>query len=136
MDVVPVARQWQLDQLRHAIRLYDHLLANVSQSAATTFRDGGDGWTVVEVMGHMRDFEALFVERAKLTVTVDEADLPFPDPATLAVERKYNTQNLREVYDAWVTNRHAYLDYLNAREPGDWSRTANHPKRGPFSLDA
>ena len=136
MNLASTARPFQINKLERGLGLIQRTLVNISQDAATTYRDGGDGWTVVEVMCHMRDFEAIFVERAKLTVEVENADLPFPEPDKLAVDRNYNKQNLREVIDAWVKNRQAFLAYLAERSEADWARVARHPKRGPFSLDA
>ncbi len=127
-------RGWQYSQLRRMLGIVENIFAGFEADEATTLRDGGDGWTAAEVAGHLRDFEALFHERAVLTVQHGNPPLPFPDPAQLAAERDYNSQPLAESIAAWKANREAHLAFLEGLEDAAFLRMAQHPKRGPLTL--
>lgn len=130
------ARGWQIDQLQKFIGILGRVVNTTSSEDARTIRDGGDGWTVNEVMGHLLDFEPIFLERAQLTVEEELADLPFPSPEELVVAGHFNERALRDLYEAWVPHRQNLVAYFNARAAADWERVANHPKRGRFSLES
>lgn len=139
MQPMATIRAWHIDQMREALTVYRHIIINTTQADASTYRDGDDGWTVVAVMCHLRDFEAVFYERARLTLEHDQPDLPFPDPDVLASERDYAAQDLRMAYDAWAVKREAHLALLQAQHDAAnadllWERAAKHPTRGDFTL--
>ena len=128
-------RNWQLDKLTKTPTIMKTILQATSQEDATTYRDGGDGWTVLEVLCHLRDYDALFVDRAQVTLTQEFGDLPNPDPDKLAADNRYNEQDLQQVFDEWVDNRRKYLALLETVNEEDWERPARHPRRGPFTLN-
>jgi uncharacterized damage-inducible protein DinB len=127
-------RGWYFEQFRKGLQIVDSFLKPVSKQDVTTYRDGGTGWTVLEVLCHLRDYEAVFLERARVTVEQDKAPLPNPNPDELAKERQYNAQDLNAVHAEWVKRRGDFLAYLDARSEADWARTAIHPRRGEMSL--
>lgn len=131
----PTTRQWLLDQLQKAIHVLGYIVAQTSHADAITCRDGGTGWTVLEVQGHLLDLEPLFLQRARLTVEQDVPDLPFPDPEQMVIVGNYNEQSLREVYGNWVRQRQVLLAYYTQRNDLDWQRVAIHPRRGRLTLD-
>lgn len=136
MQTMSTLRQWQINQIKSAIPMLRYVLSNISQEEATTYRDGGTGWTVVEVMGHLSDFEGVFLSRAEMTLIHDNPPLPFPDPDELATISQYNTLQLTEVYDEWEETRQHYIKFWESIESDDrWERVGAHPKRGPFSLN-
>lgn len=128
-------RKWQFSQLQNAVNVIGYLVHNISEHDATTYRDGGQGWTVTEVMCHLRDYEMVYMERVRLTVEQDFPDLPFPNPDELAVKNNYQNDHLLEAYQAWVAHRQALLAYLQPLEESAWERPANHPTRGRLDLN-
>jgi uncharacterized damage-inducible protein DinB len=134
MQPVTTIRHWQFEQMQRSIKIVGHLLSISPSGDVITYRDGGTGWTVRDVICHLRDFEQIFLDRACLTVDQDFPGLPFPNPDELAAERQYSTQDVRAAYEAWTANREAQLAYLAERSDEDWQRTANHPRRGSMSL--
>lgn len=134
MPNLEMYRQWQFENLRRGVLIAGTLANLLSDEEATIYRDGGTGWTVLEVLCHLRDFEGLFLQRAQLTVEQDNPTLDFPDPDGLAVERQYNQQDVQAVIVQWREKREAFLAYLEDRSPDDWEQVAAHPKRGPFTL--
>ena len=121
--------------MERAIPIYKMTLAAIPVSDAISKRDGGDGWTVLEVMCHMRDFDRLFAGRVRLTLTQDNPPLPFPDPDELTAENQYMEQDIATVTAEWVAAR-AELVTLHRDTPTDaWERPAQHPRRGNFTLN-
>ena len=127
-------RGWQYERMTLSVRTIESIIQSTSPEALTTYRDGGNGWTVLQVLCHLRDFEAVFFERARLTVEQDSPPLPFPNPDELASSNDYENQVLEDVLAAWKETRHAYMDFLQSRSESDWERTAVHPKRGMLTL--
>jgi len=127
-------RGWQLDQLRKNLAILPNHLRGVSAHDATAYRDGGTGWTALQVLCHLRDYEAIFLERATLTVEQESPPLPNPDPDALAAERRYNEQDFAATVQEWLNRREAFLAYLTGLDEAAWARTAQHPRRGTISL--
>ncbi len=128
-------RGWTVEQLGKMESILTHLLASATPSELRTYRDGGTGWTCLEVLCHLRDYEALFLQRARLTAEQDRPELPNPDPDALAREGRYNEQDSAQVFADWKQRRAATLAYLEALSDNQWARVAQHPRRGPMRLD-
>jgi uncharacterized damage-inducible protein DinB len=136
MQPVENIRKWHLDQLRHSINVIRYVLERAPDDDLKTIRDGGDGWTVAEVLGHLCDFEHVFLERAHMTLEQEMAALPFPDHEALVVDGKFNAGDVWPVYEDWVDTRRAFIAFLEAVDDENlWEKPAVHPKRGPFTLN-
>lgn len=127
-------RGWHLDQLRKNVAILHNILTRVSSHDATTFRDDGSGWTALEVMCHLRDLEAVIMQRATLTVEQDTPALPNFDADATALAGRYNEQHLETVYQEWVERRIVLLAFLAERDEMAWDRSGVHPKRGAMTL--
>lgn len=132
--ILNAIRDWQISQMEKGTQIVESLLADVTVEAMTTYRDGGDGWTALEVLCHLRDFEELFHHRAKITVEQDNPELPFPDYLAMVTEKRYNEQDVVEVITAWKEARVAHIEFMKARTEDDWERPSQHPTRGNFTL--
>jgi len=136
MQPMQTIRMWHIDQLKKAVPVLRYLLASISTESITRYRDGGDGWTVLQVLGHLRDYEAIFVERVRLTLEQDFPALPNPDPDELAAQNDYNAQYFQEVLDTWEASRVELVTLLETIEDDAiWERPGNHPRRGAFTLN-
>ena len=102
-----------------------HILADVSQAQARTTRDGDDGWSVLEILCHLRDYQAIFAERMRRIL---DEDLPtfrlYDERARLAmvIENDYADQNLRDVLDDYLAARHGIIARLAPLTAGQWRR--------------
>src|SRR5829696_6081935 len=112
MQSPTVIRNWQIDQLRKNLRIIGRAIETADPQEATTYRDGGDGWTVLEVMCHLRDFEQVFLDRLCLTVDEEFPVLPVPNPNLMAQEHNYMAQRLESAYAEWMQRRNALLAYV------------------------
>ena len=127
-------RNWQYQQIENNVKSYEALLSLLDRDSLATYRDGGTGWTALEILCHLRDFEAVFLERAHVAVEQHEGALPFPNPDALAAESRYMEQSMDEVLAEWKRRRAALLEYYRARPDEDWKRVAIHPTRGRLTL--
>jgi uncharacterized damage-inducible protein DinB len=135
MNIVNI-RGWQMNQLEFNAKSVEWLLRTGDPAALTQYRDGGSGWTALETLCHLRDFEKVFLDRLHLTVEQDNPTLPFPKPDDVAAERNYSGErDVNSVLAAWKANRVELLAYLKARGDDDWERPAVHPVRGVLTLN-
>lgn len=130
-------RKYQFSQLEKGITVASYIVAQTDDAAMRTYRDGGSGWTALEALCHLRDFEAVFIARAQVTLDEDHPMLPRPNPDELAIEKRYNEEDPQAVLATWQAHRDQYLALL--RSLGDdealWERTGVHPIHGDLSIN-
>jgi hypothetical protein len=131
-------RSWQIAQIKEMLSIARQLVTQLPDNQHNTLRADGTGWTVVEVICHLRDFDMVFLQRAELTVRQEYPELPFPDPDRLARERNYNVLDGRTAVAQWEASRRKMLGFFEGLDINDeetWNQMGAHPKRGPFSLN-
>ena len=133
MVAIDVRRQWQYNQLQNNIRSIQSIIDMNNPDALTTYRDTGTGWTVLEVICHLRDYETLFTERVQAMIKEDNPNLVNPNPDELAIENEYMAQNVQDVMDTWHDSRLALIDLFMSLDDEQWQRTGVHPRRGEYT---
>lgn len=124
--------------MRDTLALLEYILADVSQMTAMTRRDPNDGdkgWTVTEVVCHLRDFDRIFLERARRMVAENEPSLPGYDHERMAIEGRYNEQDLRTVLAELRRSRAEFIAFFQQLDADAWRCADIHPERGRFTLD-
>ena len=134
MRPMSTIRRWHFEQLRYSLKTVLYIVQTTAMQDLITYRDNNDGWTVAEVIGHLLDCERLFLERAKLTMTHDCPDLPFPDQNEDVIKGGYGESDLQTVLADWRQVRDDYLAYLNTIPDDAWDREGK-PKYAPLSLN-
>ncbi len=127
-------RGWQLSQLDKYVSILTNVVTEISDEDIRILRDGDEGWTILEILCHLRDFEEVFLERARITVQQDNPVLPFPDPDILVFEKNYNEDDPKTVLADWTKLRQERHAFLSACADEAWERPAKHPTRGKFTL--
>jgi hypothetical protein len=127
-------RGWQLSHMENAMKSFEHLVYNANPDDLIKYRDNGEGWSVVAVLCHLRDWEEVFLHRAKITVEKENPDLPFPKPDDVAAEKHYFEQDPQTVLSEWKAHRANLMTYFKERRETEWERPAVHPVRGNFTL--
>lgn len=110
------------------------ILRGVDQAQAQSARDGADGWSVLEIVCHLNDYEEIFMARNQAIIAEDMPTLMTYDPPTLARERNYQGQDFKAVFASWIARRKAHLEFLSALTPEQLERTGVHPAWGQPSV--
>lgn len=124
--------EWLLEGLEQSAQTLAHILADVSQAQASAIRDGDDGWSVIEIMCHLRDYQAIFAERIRRILEEEDPTFRLYDEAArlrMVVENKYAKQDLRAVMEDYMSTRRAIIERLAPLDDEQWER------EGRFAAD-
>ena len=121
--------------LRDSIKMIDHFIHLHLEDGLTIYRDGGDGWTVLEVLCHLRDYDRIFLNRARQILSEDQPLLVNYDHEALAIENRYNEQSVEAVLQDLMTSRFEMASLFEGlTEEADWHRYGTHPEVGHWSI--
>ena len=95
-------------------------------------RDGG--WSALENLCHLCDWEAVFLDRARAIVDQDRPELPAYDDALWEIEHRYREQNPGETLARFGRLRDEMVGVLAGLDADDWQREGRHALLGPISL--
>jgi len=133
MDLMLV-RKAHITLMSNTLKTLNNILADVSQHDATTYRDSGDGWTVLEVLCHLRDYDVIFHERAASILNEDTPTFVPRDHEALVIENAYNSQNLQAVLAELNASRANFIAFFESLTPEQWERKGFHPEYGEFPM--
>ena len=122
----------------NTLAVLTYILEAVDQEIATTLRDPNDGdkgWTTLEVLCHLRDYDRIFLDRARLMLVEADPKLPGYDHERLALERRYNEQDLAVALADLQVSRAEFIAFFEALDEAQWQRAGIHPERGRFTMD-
>lgn len=134
MDNIAELRKRQVALSKKTLDILRHVLADVTPAQARRLRDGANGWTVLEIVCHLRDFNDIFHHRVCLMRDGDHPALPAYDHEAMAREGHYNAGDLPTAFTALVDSRRAIIETFKALTPAQWERSGIHPERGFFTL--
>ena len=123
-----------IDALRAAPTVFDALLHGCTQEQAQAARGGDEGWTVVEIICHLRDNEERALERMRLMRDETDPFIATYNQEQWAKERNYAADNLHEALEAFVQLRACHVAQLMALTPAHWERTGQHEERGHITI--
>jgi hypothetical protein len=135
-DLTPIRRR-HIVLMQTTQEIICNLLAPISQSTASMLRDprdGAQGWSVLEVICHLRDFDTIFRERALRIVAEEYPRLPAFDHEAMARERRYSEQPLAQAVAEYVTSRQQTIAFFKGLNGMQWARAGIHPERGHFTM--
>ena len=116
---------WLLEGLEQSCSILGHVLAGVTQEQAQSIRDGADGWTVLEIMCHLRDYQDIFATRIGRMLAEDNPRFKLYDETArmaMVVENDYANQDLKSVVAAYRSTRHELIHHLSALSDDQWTR--------------
>ena len=138
MQAMAKYRRWQLWALEKNLLNIQHLLSTISDPAAFDRRDGGDGWTISEILGHLADTDSYFLARARALVEGSET----PQSSGRSVDERvkeagYAEQDAMELLHRWLKTSAAYHEYLSSLPDEEelWERPGRDADGGGFTLN-
>lgn len=128
-------RKRQLVLMERTIDVLGNILQGVTQEEATTLRDGPDGWTILEALGHLEEFDGYFQARAIMIRDQDYPQLPGYDEAALAKEHAYNANDLRQTFEKLRQSRQEFIRFFEGLSDEQWERAGVHPENGHWTME-
>lgn len=123
-----------LRTLRKTSVLLDATLSTVSQAEAAARRDGPDGWSILFITCHLRDYEIAWRERVELMLVEDHPTFPAFDHHEAIVAHAYAAQDLQAVRADLQARRQSLIARLEGLDAAAWLRTGVHPEQGPGTI--
>lgn len=119
----------QLERGAGAIRA---LVEGVSDEEAR-WRPPGGGWSILEVVFHLKSEEAEdFRERLSRTLEDPASEWPKLDPEARVAECRCHERSLKAELEGFLAERGKSLAWLRGLDRPDWSHAHAHP-RGPLA---
>ena len=138
MSEMAMYRRWQLRSIDRNVRTLTRLITTIDDPEAYKKRDGGDGWTISEVLGHLCDFEVYFGARARhIGAGAEEPPQPSMGPDESVVAGGYAQQEAGPLLERWRGLRADNLAFFLSLDVEDdqlWQGSAPFGS-GPFSLN-
>lgn len=116
----------------------EHIVTTISNPAIFDRRDGGDGWNISEILGHLADTDSFFLARARSLVTGEE--MPPRSGKTVderVKEAGYATQDAGELLGRWLKVSADYHEFLSSLPDDEqlWERPGRDADGGGFTLN-
>lgn len=139
MQALSRYRRWQLWALEKNPVNIEQVVVGISDASVFDKRDGGDGWTISEVLGHLYDVDTTFLARAR---ALAENNAPPPSaghsPDVMVKEAGYAEEDALKLLEKWRQVRrpyHALLVSLPTDDETLWERPGRNPNGGGFTLN-
>ena len=139
MSPMPRYRRWQIMALeKHRLNI-EHVLSTIRDPAIFDRRDGGDGWTISEILGHLGDTDSYFLARAR--ALAEGGDPPAGSGRSVDERVKdagYAEQDAGDLLERWLNVAAAYQEFLSSLAEDDeelWERPGRSADGGGFTLN-
>ena len=100
----------------------------------TILRDEIDGWSILFIVCHMRDLEAVFIQRAKDLLADEPVMRVSPPNEDLALMNNYVAQEFGQALAEYVARRRESIVLFESLTDAQWSLTGVHPEQGPATM--
>jgi hypothetical protein len=92
------------------------------------------GWTVLEVVCHLRDAEHRAFERVRRICETDRPKLESYDPDVLAQQGRYRDESPELALASFAGLRVRHAAYLEFLDPAQWQRIGVHAEAGEITV--
>lgn len=124
--------EWLTDGLQKSAQILALVMAGVTQEQAQRIKDGDGGWSVLEIVCHLRDYQDIFAERIRRMLEEERPQFRLYDEKArlaLVIENDYANQDLRAVFDSYRAKRRWLIERLASASENQWRR------EGSFAVD-
>ncbi len=126
-------------RLLHSLRkmhvILETLLSSVTPEHAQRTPADPKEWSIIEILCHLRDYENIFFQRARLIL--QEEYLPFSVPESnevMAARGQYKQQELSSVLASLSTTRQEFIQVLSNIQEEQWMRKGIRHDGTPVTL--
>lgn len=132
-------RNWQLMAMEKNMLNIEHIVSTIDDPAIFDKRDGGDGWTISEVLGHLGDTDSYFLARAQ--ALAEGVDPPAGSGRSVDERVKdagYAEQDAMDLLQRWLEVKAPYQEFMAALPKDDeelWERPGRPAGGGGFTLN-
>jgi uncharacterized damage-inducible protein DinB len=125
---------------RSVIEAYEAGPAKVRAAVAGLTRDeltarpGPGAWSILEVVVHLTDSDAISIDRMKRILTEDDPPLLYADETAYVDKLHTHAQDLEDALVLMEVGRRQWARVLRLLPDAAFSRTGRHNKRGTVSL--
>ena len=134
MSSLQQVQERHVGAMRSSGEILNHIARGLGEDLAHDLRDGADGWSIVEIYCHLRDFDAIFRSRAQMMLSDDCPRLPAYDHEAMALDKAYQQEQLAAVREQLQASRRATIAFFAALTPEQWQRAGVHPERDSFTM--
>ncbi len=131
---LPDIRKRHIWLMRTTCDTLGHILKNVTKEQSTDLHDGPEGWSIIEIVCHLKDFNEIFYNRAQMMLNEDNPRLPAYDHEQMVIEKDYRNQDLAYTYLELSNKRKEFVEFFKSLDDNQWQRTGIHPERGHFTM--
>lgn len=110
------------------------LLRGVDIARARAARGGDEGWSVVQVLCHLRDAEERALERMQTLRDADDPLIAGYDQEAWAQERNYAADDHLAALATFIRFRRQHVAELRALSPAQWERAGRHEEQGRVTI--
>ena len=127
-------RKRHIWQMKTTCLILEHVLKNISEEQAHDLQDGPEGWSIIEIVCHLRDFDEIFYNRAQMMLEQDHPQLPAYDHEAMAIEKRYQDEKLAYAYYDLKASRERFVALFESLTDEQWERTGVHPEHRSFTM--
>ncbi|HEX2619231.1 MAG TPA: DinB family protein, partial [Phototrophicaceae bacterium] len=127
-DLLDRIRDKHLVLMRRTLATLGNILQSTPPDWMLAYTDGPDGWTAVEVLGHLLDADRVFMRRVECLAQENYIQLEeFPHEELLA-EGDYRHQHPADIYAELTTSRQQFIALFQSLTPEQWEHVGEHPE--------
>ncbi len=119
-----------LRTLRKTPLILQTLLAGVEHAEAVARTDGPNGWNIVFILCHLRDYEVACIKRVNDMLTRDCPTFETWDNDELARKNEYDKQTFQIVLGDYLSLRRQFIALLEGVTDAQWARKGMNPQQG------
>jgi hypothetical protein len=101
--------------------------------AALRFRPSPDEWSIVEIVGHMTDVDAIWPGRVRQMLSTDNPQLQRANNDVVR-QRDYQNKQIGFLLTTLAERRAEFVELLRMLRPAQLTRPGVHPTRGPITV--
>lgn len=120
--------------LRATPEILQVVLSTFTEERARAARGGDEGWSVLEVLCHLRDTEEWALERMRKMRDQANPVIHGFNQEIWARERNYAADRVEAALAGFVRLRAQHVAELEALPSGDWERPGRHSKVGAVTI--